>query len=259
MKLLEEIQNLILEGFSENLVFSFIGGSHAKGTAKTNSDVDAFVVLDKSDKLAEREFAEKFRSIHARHGITIEHYGEIFDLKTLENLVNFTRKYLSISEDIQASGCYHGDCLFSIFRKGDVVLKMLEEPKLFKTGDWEVLDRLETIAIGFFDKHPMKRIQLEKKNLVLSPENKAMEDRLLHRSSILRSPVGVDLSEWFNVADENLDAFQEEDFKPLEHSSTKRRTCPLLLYNKSTPLFSFYKAQCIVHIGTTIMNYEKHI
>lgn len=182
--------------FGENLRAAWVGGSHARGSAKPTSDVDVFVILNETDLAAETDFASKLQVLHREHGLLLEHYGQILDRATLENLVEFTITFIARVPQIQHVGCYHGDCVLSVFRKGDVLLKMLEEPKLGLLGDIEYVSELERLAIEFFEKFPMKRVQLEKNNLYIAEDNIRDFEIALSRD-LLNSPRGVGLNRWF--------------------------------------------------------------
>lgn len=224
--------------FGENLRAAWVGGSHARGTAKPTSDVDVFVILNKTDLAAETDFASKLQVLHREHGLHLEHYGQIVDRATLENLVEFTIAFVARVPQIQHVGCYHGDCVLSVFRKGDVLLKMLEEPKLGLLGDIEYVGELERMAFDFFEKFPMKRVQLEKDNLHIAKDN-IRDFEIALSKDILNSPRGIGLNRWF------LDSKIEPVSQTYAASPViGRNECPFN-YDMDEALHKLYSNQCL--------------
>ncbi|MBF6215785.1 nucleotidyltransferase domain-containing protein [Nocardia puris] len=172
-QLAQDSVRLAREEFGDNLLAAWVGGSHARGTAKPTSDIDTVVILGEPDHEAEREFAEQFRALHQRAGLKFDHVGEVFDLATLHRLIAFTERCLTAVPAIQQSACYLADCSLSIFRKGDVVLKMLEEPKIFVTDPGKVVDELTARARDYFRAWPMPRVQPHKGRLALPVDSRA--------------------------------------------------------------------------------------
>ncbi|MCA3080352.1 MAG: nucleotidyltransferase domain-containing protein [Rhodocyclaceae bacterium] len=226
------------EVFGENLRAAWVGGSHARGTAKPTSDVDVFVILNKTDLAAETDFALKLQILHNEHGLALEHYGQILDRATLENLVEFTMAFVTRVPQIQHVGCYHGDCVLSVFRKGDVLLKMLEEPKLGLMGDIEYVGELERMAFEFFGKFPMRRVQLEKNNLHIADDN-IRDVEITLSKDLLNSPRGIGLDRWF--LDPRIEPLSQTYPPP---PIIGRNECPFN-YDLDDTLHRLYMNQCL--------------
>lgn len=229
--------------FGENLLFAFVGGSYAKGTAKLHSDIDVFVTIKRPDRAAELKYAETLKLIHKHHSLEFDHYGQIIDSATLDLLIGYTIDLLPKLPSIQNVGCYHGDCILSIFRKGDVVLKILEEPKLYPAGDLRSIAFYEKIAVDFFSRHPMERKQLDKQNLAIKSLERIKLNRALRTADPECSPVGIGLERWFRAVPSN----QYDIAKPsAEDLSVPRNGCPL---DHSLPQITkrLYEGQCIGH------------
>ena len=193
---------LALTSFEDNLRLAFVGGSYARGTAKPTSDVDVFVLIRRSDIPAERAFATALRELHDRASLSFDHCGELFDQRTLDELLTATDQCVTRLPAIQQMACYQADCLLSIFRKGDIAYKFLADPKICVTGDTSYLTELERRAGEFFHRFPMPRIQQLKGRLVLpanSPQSHlldAMNARFADERW-LDTPVGIGLHRWF--------------------------------------------------------------
>ncbi|MFC9965190.1 nucleotidyltransferase domain-containing protein [Nocardia ignorata] len=188
--------------FGDNLLAAWVGGSYARGTAKPTSDVDTVVILAEPDHDAECRFAEQFRDLHRTAGLKFDHVGEVFDLATLRGLLDFTESCVAAVPAIQQSACYLADCPMSVFRKGDVVFKMLEEPKIFVHDPGMVVDELTARAVDYFQRWPMPRIQPHKNELSLPAGSRAAAlaeawSRRADTDDWVDTPVGVSLHRWF--------------------------------------------------------------
>lgn len=88
--LFKEYKTFIQNLFKNNLNFSFIFGSYAKGTPKISSDVDMLVCLNKIDKEIERKFREWYFEFHYMYGKTPDFYypGEIITEEKLNNIIS---------------------------------------------------------------------------------------------------------------------------------------------------------------------------
>ncbi|WP_331765112.1 nucleotidyltransferase domain-containing protein [Nocardia sp. NBC_01388] len=193
---------LARELFGDNLIAAYVGGSYARGTNKETSDVDTVVILREADSASEALFAEQFRRLHRVAGLKYEHCGEVFDLPTLEGLLSYTERCLETVPAIQQSACYLADCPLSIFRKGDVVWKMLEEPKICVYDPDSILNPLTERAERYFARWPMPRIQIHKGHLRL-PDGSRQEElaasfaELEDTARWAHTPVGIGLGRWF--------------------------------------------------------------
>lgn len=87
--LFDEYKNFIQSLFKNNLNFSFIFGSYAKGTPKISSDIDMLVCLQKIDKEIEKKFREWYFKYHYMYGKTPDFYypGEIITDEKLNNII----------------------------------------------------------------------------------------------------------------------------------------------------------------------------
>ncbi|MFD9424952.1 MULTISPECIES: nucleotidyltransferase domain-containing protein [unclassified Streptomyces] len=196
--------HLAEQHFGDNLAAAFVGGSYARGMAKPTSDIDVFVLLNHCDRPSETAFANALRALHREAGLHFDHCGEVFDSGSLDTLLRFTEQAIAAVPAIQRSACYQADCPLSIFRKGDIVFKFLEDPKLHVLDPAQVLPALENRASAFFEKWPMPRVQEHKKSLAL-PERS--EQATLARTWAEResapqwvdTPVGVGLERWFGA------------------------------------------------------------
>lgn len=240
------------EVFGDNLLIAFVGGSYARGTQKPTSDVDTVVVLAHSDRGQETRFAECFRTLHLDAGLKMGHCGEVFDIATLEELLTFTDGCIAAVPAIQASACYLADCPLSMFRKGDVVWKMLEEPKICVYDPKALLTGLEIRALDYFRRWPMPRIQTFKSQLRLSdtsPEAKlaATWVRRAGTAQWVNTPVGIGLERWFGAdLSDRAKAFQRHI--PLLDAVGDPRACPLPV--AGADLGAALAAQCLAHPPT---------
>ncbi|WP_067659601.1 nucleotidyltransferase domain-containing protein [Nocardia harenae] len=188
--------------FGGNLLAAYVGGSYARGANKPTSDVDTVVILRQAHRAREADFAEQFRELHRTAGLKYEHCGEVFDLPTLEGLLTYTERCLEAVPAIQQSACYLADCPLSIFRKGDVVWKMLEEPKICVFDPDSILDGLTERAQRYFTRWPMPRIQTYKGRLRLPDGSRHALlahsfAALANTSQWAHTPVGIGLERWF--------------------------------------------------------------
>ncbi len=87
--LFDEYRSFIQNLFKNNLNFSFVFGSYAKGTAKISSDIDMLVCLQKNDKETEKKFREWYFRYHYMYGKTPDFYypGEIVTNEKLNNII----------------------------------------------------------------------------------------------------------------------------------------------------------------------------
>lgn len=228
---ISESVELARDIFGSNLRLAFIGGSYAAGIARSRSDIDLFIVMHVSDPLAETSFARQFRQLHEEAGLDFGHCGELFDTTTLCNLLDFTDLYLRRFPDIQHSACYQADCLLSVFRKGDIAYKFLNDPKLLTVGDITWLEEMEKRAMQYFEQFPLPRFQHQKGKLRMLPGSPQAEllgkfTSRLHSSDLVDTPVGVGLHRWFGtpLILRQTALLQEEIAQQVQISS---RFCPL--------------------------------
>ncbi|MGN2636418.1 nucleotidyltransferase domain-containing protein [Nocardia takedensis] len=233
--------------FADNLLAAWVGGSYARGTAKPTSDVDTVVILRAPDHPAERGFAEAFRALHQQAGLKFDHVGEVFDLATLHGLLDFTERCLSAVPAIQHSACYLADCPLSAFRKGDVVFKMLEEPKIFLHDPGMIVDRLTARARDYFLRWPMPRVQPHKNALALPDGSRAaaLAETWAHRAETgdwVDTPVGIGLHRWFGP-DLAVRARAFDRRRPVTAAVGRPHACPRLVAD--TDLNALLSAQCL--------------
>jgi hypothetical protein len=233
--------------FEDNLRLAFVGGSYARGTAKPVSDVDVFVLLHRTDMRAEREFAIALRDLHERTGLSFDHCGELFDQRTLDDLLTATDRCVTALPAIQQMACYQADCLLSIFRKGDIAFKFLADPKICVTGDTAYLAELEHRAEGFFSRFPMRRVQRLKGQLALPPNSPQSHllDELNTRFADERwldTPVGVGLHRWFAGL---ADIPRATGFGTIAVEPTMSHRCPLPNNPVHTDAGAVLRHQCL--------------
>ena len=204
MTLLDRIVRLSEEVFSERPVFSFVGGSYATGRQSPTSDVDIFVLLRRSEPILEREFAHSFLEAHKQWGVPVPgHCGEVITTISLESLLRSVEQTISTVPEILSSACYHSDCILSAFRKGDVLMKFLADPKICFRGDAQFLGRLEQRAVKYFATYEYPRVQLDKDEELLFRDGSqlgAMHHQyssLAHEGNPTETPAGIELDRWF--------------------------------------------------------------
>ncbi|MFF2545092.1 nucleotidyltransferase domain-containing protein [Kitasatospora sp. NPDC058063] len=199
-----EASRAAVETFGGNLLCSFVGGSYARGSNKPTSDIDQFVITVRSDHERERLFAERLRQVHQAAGLDFDHCGEILTLGTLNTLLAFTEDCIAAVPAVQRSACYLADCPLSVFRKGDVVLKFLADPKIAVHDPAGLLPALEARAAAYFSAWPMPRIQEHKGRLRLPPGSpqQRLADLWQSRAATVAwtdTPVGIGLERWFGT------------------------------------------------------------
>jgi hypothetical protein len=205
MTLPEQATALAEDQFGRNLLFSFVGGSWGAGRQKATSDIDLFVCLRTEADEAERCFADDFAALHDRAALKLTHCGEIFDLATLNSLLDFTNCMLNCAPFVLQSACYHGDCILSIFRKGHIVMGFFGDPKICAIGDRCLLSEYERMARAYLSA-PSPRTQrnvgcITQPSLV--DEEQAVQQLRVYYESRVRegnyadTPVGICLSRWF--------------------------------------------------------------
>jgi hypothetical protein len=245
----QEAGRLARDCFADNLLVSFIGGSHASGHPKTDSDIDTFVVLHAADLDTEREYARRLRALHDAAGLRFEHCGEVFDRTTVEDLLAFTDAVLTAVPQIQDLACYQADCLLSVFRKGDVVFKFLTDPRIHVDGDRAYLGDLQRRAEDNFRRYPRPRVQFAKGRLELrdAGAESYMRD-LLARCDWIDTPTGVGLGRWF--AGHSLPG-REPASASTDLAELDRTRCPLYVRPRSQSV-ELIARQCLAHTRSQI-------
>jgi hypothetical protein len=242
---------LAMAHFGDNLRFAFVGGSYGARCARRDSDVDVFATLWEPAVHDELRFASALRELHRAHDLRFEHCGELFDVVTLEHLLTLTESWLRAVPELQHVGCYHGDCILSAFRKGDVVMKFLLDPKCSAIGDAGYLAALERRAVRYFEEFPMERIQTEKGRLSFPRGDRvaAVEESLRELAAspdYVHTPLGVSLHRWFGAR-----ALQQRTFVPSKTRENvapdMRRQCPLTMWGEHTATGSTVRHQCLAH------------
>ncbi|MFE3873323.1 nucleotidyltransferase domain-containing protein [Kitasatospora sp. NPDC059146] len=237
-----------VEIFGDDLLCSFVGGSYARGSDKTTSDIDLFVVTARSDHDRERLLAERLRDVHQAAGLDFDHCGEILTLDTLNTLLAFTEHCIAAVPAVQRSACYLADCPLSVFRKGDVVFKFLTDPKTAVHDPAGLLPALEARAATYFSAWPMPRVQEHKGRLRLqsgSPQQRLAglwQDRDA-TDSWTDTPVGIGLERWFGTELAARSAVLYPG-SPVNVAPPDGATCPLSVAALASPL----SAQCLAFL-----------
>lgn len=197
--------DLAREIFTSNLVFAFVGGSHAEGRARPDSDVDVFILLHRPDRAAEIRFARQMGILHDRHGLVLDHYGEIFDRATLDALLDFTDQLGSRWSSAVDSPCYRGNCSLSAFRKGQVVARFLTGQRTSVYNPAGELARYERIArvflgrAGLFPLPPAANVVDFGDRRDLAELAARVGGSGKHPDDLLDTAVGVGLERWFGA------------------------------------------------------------
>ncbi|WP_054811771.1 nucleotidyltransferase domain-containing protein [Nocardia arizonensis] len=242
--------------FGENLLAAWVGGSYARGTQKPTSDIDTVVILREAEAASEREFAETFRDLHRSAGLKFDHCGEVFDLDTLEGLLTFTEACVAAVPAIQRSACYLADCPLSIFRKGDVVFKMLEESKIHLVDPGKIVDLLTARALDYFRRWPMRRIQSHKGQLSLPEGSRAaataaLWQRRADTDDWVDTPVGVSLGRWFGP-DLAVRASVFDQYPPVTSAAGVPHACSLPVAEGD--LAVMLTAQCLTFPASAVLS-----
>lgn len=184
--------------FGNNLLAAFVGGSRATGAHANDSDIDAYVLIEHSDRTREVEYALTLKQLHDANGLAFDHYGEIFDRATLESLLSFTEVLDETNPEMIDSPCYRGNCLLSIYRKGRVVMEFLAAPKVHVIDPYQILPQLGQRSRRNLAR---QRVELPSQSTEVVLAQGAAERRLLDEwmkePSRLDTPVGVELWRWF--------------------------------------------------------------
>ncbi|MGW3073888.1 nucleotidyltransferase domain-containing protein [Kitasatospora sp. NPDC001132] len=242
-----------VEVFGDDLLCSFVGGSYARGSNKKTSDIDLFVVTDRSDHERERLFAERLRDVHLAAGLDFDHCGEVLTLETLNTLLAFTEDCIAAVPAVQRSACYLADCPLSVFRKGDVVFKFLTDPKIAVHDPAGLLPALEARAATYFSAWPMPRVQEHKGRLRLPPGSPQQRLAGLWQDrdttdAWTDTPVGIGLERWFGT---ELPARSEalHQAGPVTAPALDGTSCPLPVV-AGTALATSLIAQCLAFLHT---------
>lgn len=238
--------------FARNLALAFVGGSYARATQTSTSDIDVFVLLHRSDRAAERSFAEELRGLHLDAGLDFDHCGEIFDTATLDALLAFTEQALAAAPALQRSACYQADCPLSVFRKGDVVYKFLADPKIQIHDPHHLIPTLEERAAAYFARWPIPRVQEHKKHLTLPPgsEQSRLTELWTSRAADrdwTDTPVGIGLDRWFGTKLQTR-ARRLPSVPITTAPDGSPRRCPLPLIDG--PARNAFAAQCLAFPDT---------
>ncbi|MEU4300326.1 nucleotidyltransferase domain-containing protein [Kitasatospora aureofaciens] len=239
-----------VETFGADLLCSFVGGSYARGANKPTSDIDLFVITARSDHDRERQFAERLRTVHRIAGLEFDHCGEVLTLDTLNALLTFTETCIEAVPAVQRSACYLADCPLSVFRKGDVVFKFLNDPKTAVHDPAGLLPTLEARAAAYFSAWPMPRVQQHKGRLRLPPGSpqQQLAERWESRAGTdawADTPVGIGLERWFGT---ELAARSEvlHPGSPVAQAPPDGTACPLP--STSHVLAARLTAQCLAFL-----------
>ncbi|MET8541566.1 nucleotidyltransferase domain-containing protein [Kitasatospora sp. NPDC004799] len=240
-----------VEVFGDGLLCSFVGGSYARGSNRTTSDIDLFAVTARSDHDRERLFAERLRDVHLAAGLDFDHCGEILTLDTLNTLLAFTEQCIAAVPAVQRSACYLADCPLSVFRKSDVVFKFLTDPKIAVHDPAGLLPALEARAAAYFSAWPMPRVQEHKGRLRLPPGSPQQRLASLWQNRDATdawpdTPVGIGLERWFGA---ELAARSEALHRgsPVAVAPPDGATCPLPV-TADTTLTALLSAQCLAFL-----------
>lgn len=193
-----------LESFSESIYFSFICGSRANGKWTDNSDIDVFILLkDGTSIKKQNEFLSFFKQFHIQNNLLHDHCGEVFEKKTLDYLIDSTFHSVKNIPQIKQSICYRSSCLLSEFRKGRVVLGMLQNSISLFYGDTVVFNQYRNIAIEFFGLEQEIENNKNGRPVLICPTQEGLEKHQVLNTAISKgdyqnTPVGVDLGKWFN-------------------------------------------------------------
>lgn len=226
--------------FGTNLMLAFIGGSRATGTAGSRSDIDVFVVISESDRGKERQFARELRNMHRDARLDFGHYGEIFSHPTLTGLLDFTEGILTATPAIADSACYRGNCLLSIFRKGQVVFGFLFDPKTHVRDRGGTLAALEERARRYFQRWGVERAHHG--DTVLLPRDSEQQRLAGAWRDGLDTPVGIGLERWFGP--DLKDRLDHLDTASGDFEMTPQRMeCPLPTVPPSA--WEAHAAQCL--------------
>lgn len=225
--------------FGTNLMLAFVGGSRANGTARSRSDIDIFVVIYESDRSRERQFARELRNMHRDARLDFDHYGEIFSRATLTGLLDFTEGILTAESAIVDSACYRGNCLLSIFRKGQVVFGFLCDPKTHVRDHGGTLAALEERAQRYFQRWGVERAHGDTVLLPPGSEQQLLADAW-HDG--LDTPVGIGLERWFGPdLKDRLDHLNAASGDV--ETALQRMECPLPALSPS--VWEAHAAQCL--------------
>ncbi len=234
------------EVFGDDLLAAFVGGSRASGVHRDDSDIDAFVLIERSDRGREAEYAVALRNLHDTNGLAFDHYGEIFDRATLESLLRFTELVDETFPEMTEAPCYRGNCLLSIYRKGRVVLEFLSAPKVHVLDPYGALGELERRSRRHLT---LRRTDLPSPSDVVVLGHGTAQSRLLDRWKPkkgrwdgLDTPVGIDLQRWFGGDLNERRAYLARD-RPADIERVTTLVCPMSL--GPTPQRLAYTVQCL--------------
>lgn len=218
----------------------FVGGSRATGTAGGSSDIDVFVVIFAGDRAREEEFARELRNMHLNARFDFDHYGEIFSYRTLIDLLDFTEALIAASPAVAESACYRGNCLLSIFRKGQVVFGFLHDQKIHVRDYCGILKPLELRSQRYFKRSGIRRSRPE--DAVLLPHGSERQRLAGNWREGMETPIGIGLERWFG--DDLAERLNRLKVAPDDIEMTPRRLeCPLR--TQPPPVWNIHAAQCL--------------
>jgi predicted nucleotidyltransferase len=234
--------------FGADLLAAFVGGSRASGVHRDNSDIDALVLIERSDCEREADYAAALRKLHDTNGLAFDHYGEIFDRATLESLLRFTKLVDELFPEMAEAPCYRGNCMLSVYRKGRVLLEFLAGPKVHVLDPHGVLSELERRA-GLHLASRRSSLPSPSDMVVLDPgtaQHRLREEWKADEadSGGLDTPVGVDLGRWFGSdLDKRGASLSMVPGPPAEGERITGLECPIS--QGSAPQGLLYVLQCL--------------
>ncbi|MFF9212898.1 MULTISPECIES: hypothetical protein [unclassified Streptomyces] len=236
------------EVFGANLAAAFVAGSRAGGRRSGRSDVDVFLLIVSADRARELQYADWLRGLHLRHRLHFDHYGEIFSMPALETLLTATEKVTTAAPQMRYSACYRGNCPLSTFRKGQVVLRFLEGPKVCVLDPGQVLAALAERARAYFARWNVEVPGPEGTVVWLdgSPQQALARSLAWSSAHPVDSPVGIGLERWFGPGlDEKLIALTKPILTSESDTDARSLSCPLTDSSRGGELPPVYAVQCL--------------
>ncbi len=231
------------EIFGDNLEFSFICGSTARGEDKTNSDVDTFILLKKSNHEQEKKFLEYMKKLHYDLQKDFDHLGFCLDKECLSDLIYIANNIKDSLPSIMSSSCVLTDCILSQFQYARIILWVLHLPKIILKDSPLLHSTYKQEADKFVSTQPQwERAEphlhtTDNKHIIAT--TKQNFDNEIAKGNLENTPVGIEIGKFYKPNFTETLQQCTENFKKSYH-------CPLTSQLVGSNIKKIIARQCIM-------------